>query len=119
MIGSSLRNIDQNLLVPLQALLEERNVTRAGKRVNLTQSAMSRALERLRELLGDDLLIRASRGYELTPRAAMLARELELLLPRLEQLWSGETFVPANMQGRVRLAMTDYVCDGILALFHA
>ena len=61
-----LRGIDLNLLIPPQALLEERNVTRAAARVHLTQSAMSRALERLRETLQDDLLVRSKGKYELT-----------------------------------------------------
>ena len=114
MCAVHLRNVDLNLLLPLHALLEERNVTRAGKRVNLSQSAMSRALERLRETLADDLLIRAQRGYQLTPRGNVLLQELELLLPRLEQLWSGETFSPGLTNGRMRLAMTDYAAAVIL-----
>lgn len=56
-----LRSIDLNLLLPLQALLEERNVTRAARRINLSQSATSRALERLRLLLSDHLLVRTPR----------------------------------------------------------
>ncbi len=63
-----LRNIDLNLLVPLKALLHERNVTRAAERIHLSQSAMSRTLDRLRSELGDELLVRVGRNYELTPR---------------------------------------------------
>jgi DNA-binding transcriptional LysR family regulator len=109
-----LRGVDLNLLVPLQALLEERNVTRAAKRVHLTQSAMSRALERLREALQDDLLVRTGGKYELTPRAADLLEELSVLLPRLEQLWKEDKFVPGSASGRIRLAMTDYSAAVIL-----
>jgi LysR family nod box-dependent transcriptional activator len=50
------RNIDLNLLIPFKALLHERNVTRAAKRIHLSQSAMSRALDRLRSEFGDELL---------------------------------------------------------------
>jgi DNA-binding transcriptional LysR family regulator len=109
-----LRNIDLNLLLHLQALLEERNVTRAGRRVHLSQPAMSRALERLRELLGDDLLIRAEGEYQLTPRGMNLRRELDLLIPRLEELWSGRAFAPHLATGRVRVAMTDFASVLIL-----
>ena len=109
-----LRSIDLNLLLPLQALLEERSVTRAGERVHLSQPAMSRALERLRETLHDDLLIRSEHGYQLTPRGSALRQELELLLPRLELLWSGETFSPGLTSERVCLAMTDYAATVIL-----
>ncbi len=114
MSTAHLRGIDLNLLIPLQALLEERNVTRAAARVHLTQSAMSRALERLRETLQDDLLVRSEGRYELTPRANDLVQELHLLLPRLEQFWKGESFSPASVQGRIRLAMTDYAAAVVL-----
>ena len=57
-----LRNLDLNLLQPLHALLEERHVTRAAARTFLSQPAMSRALERLRDMFGDPLLVRSGRG---------------------------------------------------------
>lgn len=111
-----LRNIDLNLLLPLNALLEERNVTKAGQRVNLSQSAMSRALERLREALGDELLIRSHGEYQLTSRGAELREELGLLLPRLERLWSGQSFSPEQASGRIRIVMTDFASALILPL---
>ncbi len=61
-----LRNLDLNLIHPLHALLEECHVTRAAKRSFLSQSAMSRALERLRDMFGEQLLVRHGRGYERT-----------------------------------------------------
>ncbi len=109
-----LRNVDLNLLLPLQALLQERNVTRAGRRVNLSQSAMSRALERLRELLGDDLLIRAGGEYQLTARGNALLPELEVLLTRLEEMMTGDLFTPGTTTARVRVAMTDYAAAVLL-----
>ena len=63
----NLNGLDLNLLVPLQALLEERSVTKAGMRVHLSQPAMSRAFERLREAFSDDLLIRTGKKYALSP----------------------------------------------------
>src|SRR5215469_1919269 len=72
-----LRNLDLNLLVPLHALLEERHVTRAAKRTFLSQPAMSRSLERLREMFGDPLLVRSGRGYGRTVRGEGILRELE------------------------------------------
>lgn len=106
MSQTHLRNVDLNLLLALHALLEERHVTRAASRCFLSQSAMSRALERLREMFGDALLIRSGRGYELTVRGNRLLRELQSLLPRIEQMVRGEDFDPARSQERFRLAVT-------------
>ena len=63
-----LRHVELNLLLALQALLEERHVTRAAKRCFLSQPAMSRAVERLRETFGDQLLICSGRAHEGTVR---------------------------------------------------
>jgi len=103
-----LRNLDLNLLHPLHALLEERHVTRAAKRSFLSQPAMSRALERLREMFGDPLLVSSGRAYERTVRGERVLRELEALMPRLEAIVRGEQFDPARSQERFRVAMTDH-----------
>ena len=108
------RNIDLNLLIPLKALLHERNVTRAAKRIHLSQSAMSRALDRLRSELGDELLVRVGRNYELTPRGTALISELGQIMPRLARLWEGEPFSPAQSEARIRLAMTDDASSVVL-----
>jgi DNA-binding transcriptional LysR family regulator len=96
-----------NLLLPLKALLEERNVTRAAKRIHRSQPAMSRTLERLRETLGDELLIRSQGRYILTARATKLLQEIDHVIPRLEAFWSGETFSPLLTTDKVRIVMTD------------
>jgi DNA-binding transcriptional LysR family regulator len=103
-----LRHVDLNLLLALHALLEERHVTRASKRCFLSQSAMSRALERLRETFGDALLIRSGRAYERTVRGDSLLRELQSLLPRLEAMVRGGEFDPGRSQERFRLAVTHH-----------
>jgi DNA-binding transcriptional LysR family regulator len=103
-----LRKVDLNLLHALQALLEERHVTHAAKRCFLSQSAMSRALERLREMFGDLLLVRSGRAYERTARGERVLRELESIMPRLEAMVRGEEFDPARSQERFRVAMTDH-----------
>ncbi len=102
-----LRKFDLNLLHLLHALLDERHVTRAAKRSFLSQPAMSRSLERLREMFGDPLLVRSGRGYERTARGERVLRELESLMPRLEAMVRGEDFNPARSQERLRVAMTD------------
>jgi DNA-binding transcriptional LysR family regulator len=103
-----LRNVDLNLLLALHTLLEERHITRASKRCFLSQPAMSRALDRLREMFGDELLIRSGRGYERTVRGDTLLRELQSLLPRVEAMVRGEEFDPGRSQERFRLAVTDH-----------
>ena len=105
---------DLNLLRTLFALLEERHVTRAAKRCFLSQPAMSRALERLRETFGDELLVRVGRQYERTARGERLLRDLESLLPRVDLLLKGEQFDPAHSEERFRLTMTDHACVVIL-----
>ena len=103
-----LRTVDLNLLHALHALLEERHVTRAAKRCFLSQSAMSRALDRLRGTLGDPLLVRTGRAYERTVRGERVLRELESIMRRLETMVQGEEFSPARSQERFRVAMTDH-----------
>jgi DNA-binding transcriptional LysR family regulator len=103
-----LRNVDLNLLPALKALLEERHVTRAAKRCFLSQSAMSRALDRLRETLGDPLLVRTGRTYERTVRGERLLREVESIISRLEAMVQEEEFCPARSQEHFRVAMTDH-----------
>ena len=111
----NLRSLDLNLLVPLQALLEERSVTKAAMRVHLSQPAMSRAFERLREAFSDDLLIRSGKKYALTPRAAALLEELTLLLPKVASLWQKKPFSPASATGCLKLAMTDQMAALLLS----
>src|SRR5271168_1555466 len=67
-----LRSLDLNLILALDALLEERSVTRAAQRVGITQSAMSHALGRLRAVTGDALLVRTANGMAATARAEEL-----------------------------------------------
>ena len=75
---------DLNLLVTLEVLLAEGNVTRAARRLRLSPSAMSRALARLRETTGDPLLVRAGRGLVATPRAAELRARVGQLVQEAE-----------------------------------
>jgi DNA-binding transcriptional LysR family regulator len=101
-------NLDLNLLHPLHALLEERHVTRAAKRCFLSQPAMSRALERLREMFSDPLIVRSEGLYERTARGERLLQEVQALIPRLEAMVRGEEFDPMRSQERFRIAMTDH-----------
>lgn len=103
-----MESVDLNLLAPLHALLEERHVSRAADRLHMSQPSMSRALQRLRATLGDELLVRGPGGYQLTPRAERIQAELQHALPRLEHVFSEDTFDPATAGRAFRLAGTDY-----------
>jgi DNA-binding transcriptional LysR family regulator len=100
---------DLNLLVPLRALLEEANVTRAGQRLQMGQSSMSTALARLRTAFHDELLVRVGRDYELTPLARQLLPQVQATLPLIEGALTGATgFDPAEARRTVTIMMTDY-----------
>ncbi|MBM2619416.1 LysR family transcriptional regulator [Actinoplanes sp. LDG1-06] len=92
----------------LSVLLEERHITRAALRFDLSQSSMSRTLQRLRLRFGDELLVRAGNDYQLTPRAREMQSELAQILPRLENFVAGRGFDPSTATGVLRLIGTDY-----------
>lgn len=104
-----LQRFDLNLLKSLDALLTERNVTRAAERVFLSQPAMSGALKRLREDLNDQLLIRVGREMELTPLARTLSVSVREVLQSIQEMLDTKlTFDPASARRSFNLAMTDY-----------
>jgi DNA-binding transcriptional LysR family regulator len=105
---NDLRRIDLNLLVILDALLSEQHVTRAAERLHLSQPAVSHALARLRDVLGDPLLVRAGGGLVATARALELAAPLAEALAQVQALLAPNTFDPASAKRRFRVAMSDY-----------
>ncbi len=102
-----LRHVDLNLLVYFVILVEEKNVSRAAKRLRLTQPAVSRALSRLRAMFQDELLVRVSKGYELTSRGRELLDELAVLLPHVDKLISGMPFDPSKDESTFRIIAAD------------
>lgn len=96
--------IDLNLLKALHALLEERSVTRAADRLFITQSAMSKALQRLRELFDDPLLVRCGAGLTATPLAENLLVPLRDIVVKVEACLALPIFDPALASGRIRIA---------------
>ena len=104
-----LAKIDLNLLISLQVLLEEQNVSRAAERLFITQPAMSKTLSRLRDLFDDPLFTRASHGMQPTPRAEELALGLSDILTGVRQLVSGKDFDPAAYDGEVTVALSEYI----------
>ena len=110
--GASLASLDLNLILVLRELLRERNVTRAAERVGVTQPAVSAALSRLRRHFDDDLLVRVSRGYILSPLAVQLQRQVEEICAASERLFStGARFDAATTRREFTLIMADYTVD--------
>ncbi|GAA0270673.1 transcriptional regulator NodD2 [Alteraurantiacibacter aestuarii] len=108
-------NFDLNLLVALDALLDHRSVTRAAAQLNVTQSAMSSSLKRLRLALGDELLVQSGRGMVPTAGAEQLAPLVREQLLRIRSLISSATaFDPATSTRRFRLAASDYISTVLL-----
>jgi DNA-binding transcriptional LysR family regulator len=105
----TLRNLDLNLLPTLDALLQERNVTRASAQLGLSQPAVSAALARLRRHFGDELLHRTGNQYELTPLAQQLRAPIEVALAGVQRVFDASPeFDPASSDRTFRLMMSDY-----------
>ena len=110
-----LDNFDLNLLVAFDALLAERNVTRAARRLNVTQSAMSASLKRLREAFRDPIMIQHGRSMVPTPHALALAPEVARAIATLRGLISaGTAFDPATADRRFKIAASDYITTVLL-----
>jgi DNA-binding transcriptional LysR family regulator len=107
----NLSALDLNLLVALDALLLEANVSRAAVRIGLSQPAASHALQRLREVLGDPLLVRAGARMELTPRAQALRGPLAQVLDQVRGLFIPDDFDAVSSERRFRLMMPDLAVE--------
>lgn len=117
------KKLDLNLLVALDALLTEKNVTRAGERVFLSQSTMSNALSRLRQYFDDDLLVQVGGRMELTPRAELLHEAVRDVLVRIDTTVAARpAFDPTESEREFTLFVSDYSMEvlipGMLALAH-
>ncbi len=103
----NLRTFDLNLLKVFDVVMSERNLTRAAHHLALTQPAVSNALRRLRETLGDDLLVRKGRGLEPTPRALELWPAVRDTLQRLQTSLVPSVFDPATASTTFVLTLAD------------
>jgi len=103
------KGIDLNLLAAFKALMDERNVTRAAARVNVSQPAMSAALARLRKLFGDRLFQRSAGGLLPTPRAYEIAEPVARALGQIEALLApAAPFHPQTASLTFSVGMADY-----------
>jgi DNA-binding transcriptional LysR family regulator len=109
------RAFDLNLLVVFDGLIRERSVTRAGKRLGMSQPALSHALNRLRYLLKDQLFIRTPGGMVPTPRAEQLAVPLRQALTDMQRALEPEAFVPAQASRRFSIAINNYAAIVVAA----
>src|SRR5215510_5184794 len=104
-----IRGIDLNLLIVLDALLDERSVTRAAARLGYTQPTISGMLKRLRDLFGDPLFVRTQRGLLPTPHAQALAAPLKQLLADGQRLVAREAFDPTSSEATFIVSSNDYM----------
>jgi DNA-binding transcriptional LysR family regulator len=116
----NLAALDLNLLVVLDALLADKSVSGAARRLNATQPAVSRALGRLRTWFGDPLLTRTRTGMAPTAMGLLLATEVRSVIERIQGFVDRrESFEPATAKRSFRLTMTDFpqqiVCGPLLA----
>lgn len=100
--------VDLNLLVVFDALMQERNVTRAAGRLALSQPAVSHALARLRHMLRDELFVRSPKGMLPTPRAEQLAGPVRHAVEELQRALEEEEFDPAKATRTFRVAVDNY-----------
>ena len=114
-VTSPLSRIDLNLLIPLNALLIEQNVTKAAERISVTQPSMSAALAKLRRHFNDPLLVRDGRTMALTPVAESLQKPVTaLLIAAREVLTVGRSFEPAVDHRSFTIAACDYTASVLL-----
>ncbi|MBT9386792.1 LysR family transcriptional regulator [Pseudooceanicola sp. CBS1P-1] len=103
------KGLDLNLLVALDILLSEKNVSRAADRLCLSQSATSGALARLRDYFGDDLLTQVGRQMVLTPRASELSDKVRSTLMQIDRtILRSPDFTPRTAERRIRIIASDY-----------
>jgi DNA-binding transcriptional LysR family regulator len=107
----NLNSLDLNLLVALDALLREASVSRAAMRIGLSQPAASHALARLRDLIGDPLLVRSGARMELTPRAQALRGPLAQALDQVRGLFIPDDFDAGRSERQFRLMMPDLAVE--------
>jgi DNA-binding transcriptional LysR family regulator len=110
-----IKKLDLNLLVALEALIAERNVTKAAQRLNLSQPALSAQLNRLRDIFGDQLLTPAQRGMIPTERAIELEAPLHAALEQIRRVVADRApFDPVTAEATISIAASDYVQYAVL-----
>lgn len=103
--------VDLNLLVVFDAVMREKNVTRASKRIGMTQPAVSNALKRLRHLAKDDLFVRTSEGVVPTARAISLGPPIRQAISLVENAFDPTSFEPKKSSDTFNIAISNYTAS--------
>jgi DNA-binding transcriptional LysR family regulator len=108
---------DLNLLVVFEAVMQERNLTRAGRRLGMSQPAVSHALTRLRHSVKDELFVRTPEGMRPTPRAERIAEPVRAALQELQVTLEADEFVPAESSREFTIAANNYAARAVIPAF--
>lgn len=111
---NDIRSLDLNLLKALDALLDERSVTKASQRLHITQPAVSGMLTRLRDYFDDPLFIRTSHGMVPTLRASELALPIKTVLNDISSLLNTTDFNPLTADMIYTISATDYALKAVI-----
>jgi len=114
-VDAEINNLDVKTLRLLATMLETASVTRTAERLSMSQPAASRALDRLRRVLHDPVLVRTRKGYSLTARAATLAPRVAEMLAMIEAVFAPALFDPASTTRVFRMGSTDYGAATVIA----
>lgn len=106
--------LDLNLLTVFDAVMTERHVTHAAERLHMTQPAVSNALRRLREQIGDELFVKVPKGVRPTARAEAIWPTIREALARIHETITPTGFVPTTFTGTATMALTDYAASLLL-----
>src|ERR1700761_5969574 len=110
---------DLNLLVVFDAVMQDRNLTRAGQRLGMSQPAVSHALARLRNALKDDLFVRTPEGMRPTPRAERMLGAVRAALQELQVTLEDDEFDPSASSREFQIAANNYSARAVIpALVH-
>ena len=105
---------DLNLLVVFDAVMQERNLTRAGQRLGMSQPAVSHALARLRQALNDDLFVRSPEGMRPTPRAERMLGPVRAALQELQVTLEADQFDPSASSREFAIAANNYAARAVI-----
>ena len=108
---------DLNLLVVFDAVMQERNLTRTGQSLGLTQSAVSHALSRLRHMLNDELFVRSPEGMLPTPRAERMAGPIHQALREMRVVLEADEFDPSQASRTFTISANNYAARAVIPAF--